>query len=394
MRAAVLAGIFFLLYAWRLPQAFVWDSDWARDLYDVIRLAKVKPTLVGPQLTGAVFAGPYYYYLWVPLIFLGENSILIANAAGFAIGVGATAAILGWLPAVAVGLAPFWVSAARHAGNAYTYLPLLLIVSLIAWKKRVWSGWQLAAWGGLAGGVLNTHPATLAVIGPGMLVVWKRSRRWWWFIVAVATFLPLGVFELRHGGVMLHAIASGKFWTLVTQKVGEGTEIHYLLPMGLGILLWVVERLNRYKFNWLLATGVGLWIICFPTQLFQPAARSGTAFEEAVEKVISQGRLDFGVPFNLIGIFNEERKVVSGNEYRYFFIKNDLLPLETGDYRSATALIIFSEDRTMRLDNLNTWETREFDLSTNGLQVIDVSSPEIKTILFVKTDTERSGLGP
>ncbi len=70
--AVVVTIGFGVIYSWRLNESFNVDSDWARDIHDVIKITQGDISLIGPPLSAGAFAGPYYYYFWYR--FLGSRA--------------------------------------------------------------------------------------------------------------------------------------------------------------------------------------------------------------------------------------------------------------------------------------------------------------------------------
>lgn len=95
------------LYAWRLPQSFIVDSDFGRDLDEMARIIQGHITLIGPPLSfGGIFTAPYYYYLFVPALKLSRmnvDAVLYVNAFMYAAAGGYVLFLtrkIGWLKAI------------------------------------------------------------------------------------------------------------------------------------------------------------------------------------------------------------------------------------------------------------------------------------------------------
>src|SRR3990167_6447402 len=159
----------FFLYSYRLTSAYYFDSDMARDLNEILDLTQGKFKLLGPSSSfGGLYTGPYYYYLFTPILLLTRfnlDSILLLNAFFFSLALGyffyqvyaKHDLFKAALSTTCLVLFPLLIFAARNPGNAFTYLPFLLffltcLVFADYEKKSV-----LFSLGILAGVILNFH---------------------------------------------------------------------------------------------------------------------------------------------------------------------------------------------------------------------------------------------
>jgi hypothetical protein len=207
--------------------AYSYDSDFGRDIVDILHITKGDLTLIGPKLSfGGIHTGPYYYYLFAPVLVLSglrPEGLLVFNA------------VLFWLTLVAVSfflvrflsfstryaiisiyfiaLTPFFLFSARGPGNAFSYLPLFLLVfALMPFVMQKKSNLIWLLWGVLSGICINTHLVS-GIIFFSFTIIWLISefiqrkftnlRYIFMFIMGlILTYTPLIVFEIRHDFVM------------------------------------------------------------------------------------------------------------------------------------------------------------------------------------------------
>lgn len=231
--AAMLIAVFLGgIYSWKLPTSFFWNSDWTRDLYDMVRMARGDFQIVGPALSGGLFAGPYYYWTLLPFLVLSgmnEQVVLLGNAMLFAVGaalgfmvLAGTLGIkraLGW--AVVVGLNPFWITQARQPANGFTYLPLLLFVYTISFFKKSWSGLSLVMLGWCWGVLLNFHPTVSLTLVPVWIWLFSKlpqKRQFGWLVLGTfAAFVPLLAFEAKNDWPIIRGLVFNRQYEIFSQ---------------------------------------------------------------------------------------------------------------------------------------------------------------------------------
>jgi hypothetical protein len=183
----------------------------------MIKIAQGHLTLLGPKLSlGGIYAGPYYYYFFVPILILsGFNvfSIVYLNAFLFALSLGFMLYILrdhydlkrALLLTTSVGLLPMFIFGSHYPGNGLSYLPLLLIYLLLTYVKNIQTPKQLLVIGLFSGILITTHPTNLLVIAPLLITfhqVKKKTNLMYLLGGIIIPFAPLVLFELRHGFIM------------------------------------------------------------------------------------------------------------------------------------------------------------------------------------------------
>ncbi len=207
----------FIFYSWNIVSAYTFDNDAARDLVEIHEILEGDMRLVGPNASfGGLKTGPYYYYLFVPILFLTNGSVeafLYFNAFIFACAIG----LIYWLLAdkfsqaysvsgiLAIILSPLSIFAARNPGNANTYIPFLLmvlaLVSLFSLNRK-----NLILTGFLIGVIVNFQYANIVVfiaLTTYLLFRLQNKKKIFYYLIPfILTFGPLLLFELRHNFIM------------------------------------------------------------------------------------------------------------------------------------------------------------------------------------------------
>lgn len=374
-KALIWVLVFGLVYQTKVVSAFNWNTDWARDLYDMAKILYIKPSLVGPPLTGAIFSGPYYYYFFVPVLkFGGENAILLFNAWLFSFAVGVAYLIVpSNVFVMAIGFFPIYWKAARNPGNAFSYLPLLLIWLLVIAKKRILGKWQSFFWGILGGIVVNTHPVNLPLVGLGLL--WKRKLSKIAILGLILSCIPLVAFENRHSYPMKAVILSGRFFELMTLIPSSNSpklgifrfETHYLTPFIFGVWLIGLTKFRKNSVGKIAILSILIIAISKQIPTYKNSVRSGEMFSKAVNRVVDEKWIEKRSKFNVLGIIGNNAFVPSGNEYRYYFIRRGYFPMDNYHYKNSEKLLIFTEIKDLQVSKLKMWETAEFNLEKSEL---------------------------
>jgi hypothetical protein len=421
----------FLIIFFRLFSSYFFNTDYARDLYQIIHIAQGHPTLIGPWLSAGFFTPPTYYYFFLPpLIFSGFNAFapLVANALLFVMGIGiltvslfrrgSSWAVLGLL------LSPFFLISARGVGNAYSYLPFLLIFLCLSFLFRSEKMRYYFSLGVLAALAINFHPISLVVVLPVSFYLFINTRSKNLFLlylgVILLSFSPLILFEMKHDlvitknflfgfnnnfiphnikqtfwentrfilaqmnnlfgitplfylgvlPVLLLKLKIKTLWSLYFCSVFSYLftllilrfqfEPHYLFPACTLLVFTAVVIFSRIRPAWLTFVWLILLIPAFPFNLYHPSARPIERYSKAVDYVIKNKILSKNTSFNVLGIIDSTNKVVNGNEYRFFLAREGYKPLTEWEYSDSQTLLVFSEDRNYDLSRFNTWETGQF----------------------------------
>lgn len=216
------------VYLYKIIPSYNYDSDFGRDLNDILQITRGKMSLIGPKLSfGGIHAGPYYYYLFAPILkifSLKPVAMIIFNAVIFLIILAISFGIVlkgnlknkySWLLGITwIFISPFMIFSGRGPGNAFSYLALLFILLIIfPWilnKNKLFLG---LIYGFFIGVVVNFHLINLLVFVPLILITfffylfkkdWKKILLTFLMCIGILiSFAPLLLFEARHNFVQL-----------------------------------------------------------------------------------------------------------------------------------------------------------------------------------------------
>lgn len=414
------------LYLFRVTSSYPYDSDFGRDLYDMLSIAQGDLRLLGPKLSfGGIHTGPYYYYLFAPLLVILPNlpeAIVVANVifAWLAVVIIFWLLVRVWrapktyalLAVYYIGSIPAVLFSARQPGNAFTHQPftivlLLLLPWLLKQRNIIW--WLL--YGLAIGIVLNFHLIGIVVFAPFLLVTLLSqikkgvkpllAKGLLLFLGVVLAFSPLILFELTHNFVQLKNTFIDKSYLAFTTNsnlpspmpTSQNVLKNYFLLAGyisrwLGLSFGVVLILLPLWSIWrrrLLPTTLKVITISFVASslLFVIIARSQLAVHYLFPVVLLTGvavviflvslptrftkpLLLLLVPFNLMQIPNSWYKPATRSiaEYRQF--TTHLLGSELAQYLQPDQFSIFVTRETS-LAPLG-WEYRYYLLTHNITQ--------------------------
>lgn len=259
---SILVGFaIFLVYSYRLSDAFVLTSDFGRDLYHSIRIAQGDLVLIGPKMNlGGYFSGPYMYYLLAPVLWItGYNVSLLLyfHVLLFSVGIvfffwaifkkfNLLKALLAYF---AIGLLPFFILSAKHPSNGYTYFPFLLILSTLIlfceFKKKT----SLFSLGLLAGFIFNIHPISIFVLLPLAIYLFisikEKNIFLFFFLGGVITLLPLALFEIKHDFVMTKDTFINQSFNSFTQSKSK-PQLLLSSDTTVSIFLFVSKKLQEF----------------------------------------------------------------------------------------------------------------------------------------------------
>ncbi len=217
---ALLLGLLtFALYVYKIETSLIFHSDFARDLYEIIKIAKGNLTWLGPKHSfGGLYAGPYYFYLFVPIFWLTNFSILslpIFNAFLFssALSYFAKKSIdkysiwKGIVATLCLSIITLTVYTARSPGNANTYIPLLLLLLTYIHFERIDTRLKIIILGLMYGIILNFTLTAIILFLPLTIIIIskiKHKKEILFFLFAILlTFLPIAIFDITHNFVIL-----------------------------------------------------------------------------------------------------------------------------------------------------------------------------------------------
>lgn len=203
-----------------MPPYYNYDSDLGRDLLRMEEISRGNHTLVGPQFSfGGLRLAPYHFYLFAPVLALGDHDyrvVLYANAALFVVGLLLVYLILrkrmgdvySFMAITWLLTTPYIIQAARSPGNAFSYLiplALVIVVHVIQPNLTLVRHFFLGA---LEGVIINFHPVNLIVIIPMYLRRGDIKKIIAAGIGIIMTFLPVLAFELKHNFVLTRSLFS------------------------------------------------------------------------------------------------------------------------------------------------------------------------------------------
>ncbi len=259
-----------IIYLYNLIPSFSLNSDFGRDLNDIFQITQGKMTLIGPKLSfGGIFSGPYYYYLFAPVlkIFnLKPEAIVIFNSLIFLL---SFALYLIFINLVKIknkylmifgGLwvftSPYLIYSSRQPGNAFSYLGILFLIlisfPLIIDKSKFWLS---ILYGFLAGIIINFHLVNLFVFAPLLLVTsisYFFQKKWikmiQCFLIGIGiliSFSPTILFEARHNFIQFkNTFIDKSYLSFVDNKNLTNS------PTGSDNILINFSLFQKYLTNW------------------------------------------------------------------------------------------------------------------------------------------------
>lgn len=219
------ALLFFILsiviYSLNLFSSYNFDNDFARDLIEIRNIVNGNLTFIGPGASIGIQTGPYYYYIFTPVALitnLNINSILLFNSFLFAFSIALlayfTSRKFGFLKSALISsiiaLLPLIVISARNPGNAFSYIPFLIILLTLILVKDECKRPSLIIFGILSGLILNFHYSNFLIIISLSVFLFIRLKKKMdiliYFLSIFVTFSPLILFEVKNNFVMMKNI--------------------------------------------------------------------------------------------------------------------------------------------------------------------------------------------
>jgi hypothetical protein len=208
----------FIFYSWNIVPSYTFDNDSARDLVEIHEIVNGDMRLIGPSASfGGLKTGPYYYYLFVPVLLLTKGSVegfLYFNAFVFACAISFFSFTLFkkfpvvsvFVTSTAIIVSPLFIFASRNPGNANTYLAFALVLFTLVFFYKL-NRLNLAAIGVLTGVIVNFQYANILIFLPLSVYLFfklQNKKTFLYYLVPfVASFAPLFLFEIRHDFVMV-----------------------------------------------------------------------------------------------------------------------------------------------------------------------------------------------
>lgn len=309
-RSTVFALLFglcsFILFIYKIQNSLIYHPDFARDLYEILKIAQGDLTLLGPKLSfGGLYSGPYYFYLFVPAFLLSGLNIMalpLFNAFLFSCALGYFAKKTiekytlwkGTLATLCLSVITLTVFAARSPNNGTSYIALLLVFLTIIHFEKIDRPLKLSLLGLLFGVIINFTFAILTLLPSVFIMVFlriSRKRDMLFFISGmVLSFIPLGLFEIKNNFIMLkntfvdqsylawiqnESIAQGaagkknifKNLLFITGpgQIQSDISVHPLLAYLMATGVYAIERLSSQKLL-LMHAGLALFVVTLFTR--------------------------------------------------------------------------------------------------------------------------------
>ncbi len=425
--------------SFRMPPEYNYDSDFGRDLWMTERIAQGMLTLVGPQFSfSGLRLAPYHFYLFAPVlkVFDSYKAVVYANGLLFIAALLAVFMLMyktygrfySFLSVIWIATTAYIILAARSPGNAFTYLAFYLVYFTAFFVAKSRGTWATFILGVLGGVIVNYHPVSiLAVLTPFFVKeIFVRDRFIKYIILSVilfftgffATFIPVVLFELKHGFVILASFFGPKQAEFLSgdylKSIGSISHMIYLnelshawIPItALGLIAVIAIAYYEKKKVEMKGWFVGVIIISvfhlifgrdishyfFPTLLFlqltavffvkdmkypkifiiiliavnlvflplrfYTGARNLNQVEENLNRVSGKMALPKSDMNTLL--VNETHLSAPGYEYRYLLAKNGFRVDDEYSYNSSRYLLLVSEKGNLEWENIRNWEMQEF----------------------------------
>jgi len=215
----IIAFIVFSVIIFRINDSLIFHSDFARDLFNILKISQGDQTLLGPKLSfGGLYTASYYYYLFVPVFLLSGfkiMSIVYFNALLFVLAIfyffiNACKKYPLWKVAVAslsLSIVPVFLFSSRNPSISNTHLALLLIFLTFVYFNSIEQPIIILILGFFFGVIINFGFLNLLLLLPiYFLIVYKLKKKvnslYFLFGIAVS-FIPLILFEIKNNFVML-----------------------------------------------------------------------------------------------------------------------------------------------------------------------------------------------
>ncbi len=422
-----------------MPPEYNYDSDFGRDLWMTEKITQGKLTLVGPQFSfSGLRLAPYHFYAFAPvlMVFNSYKAVVYANGLLFIAALLAVFMLMyktygrlySFLSVIWIATTAYIILAARSPGNAFTYLAFYLVYFTAFFVAKNRGTWVTFFLGILGGVIVNYHPVSiLAVLIPFFVKeIFVRDRFIKYIILSVilfftgflTTFIPVVLFELKHGFVILTSFfgpkqaefLSGDYlksigsiphmiylnelshpWIPITalglftiiaaayynkKKVEKkgwfaaviiisvfhlifGRDIsHYFFPTLLFLQLTAVFFIKDVRNSKIFITIlIAVNLAFFPLRFYAKARNLGQVennFNLAREKIVLP---QTGTNTLLV---NKTHLSAPGYEYRYLLTKNGYLVDDEYSYNSSGFLLLVSELGDVDWQNAKNWEMSEF----------------------------------
>ena len=432
--------LFFGIYSYLSRNFLYFDTDIARDLYEVSNVWYNKVVWLGPRLSPGLHASPLYYYVLFPFVWLsGWNGFAIVLAttgiAVFSLGLFGYFAYMqhrvkGFISMILIGGSSWFISLAIHPGNGYTYALFLWISLTLLWYKKYFI--VAAMFLGLA---ISYHP--VAVFGIPFLLYefWTRKRTLLYAllgsIVLVAPWTPIILFEIITKGYMIRSwmesTSTGIAFQLSVSNVvlmGEIVHIHWIILLvlytvtahfakgrlknwylmslvpflflfvtarfqfhyvfGFIILYWfiVLQFLMHHRKDILLVTGLTVYLLFGTLRQFiyaDPPTRTIQKIEYVTQSLIMQQEIPKNKKIAVVAALDNDTRVPQADDYRFFLRMQGYTVLDPLQYDQAEILLMFIEADHFEWEKWSSWE---IDQAKGEKQLFHTEINEVEVIGF------------
>lgn len=216
----ILVGLIaFLIFIYKINDSLIFHSDFARDLFNILKISQGNHTFLGPKLSfGGLYPASYYFYLFVPIFLVSGFKIISLfyfNALLFAIAISfffynSLKKFPLWksiAASFAITLAPIFLFSARNPSVSNTHLSFLLILLTYIYFNKIDKAYVLILLGFLFGVIINFGFISLLILIPVYLMIFNKLKNKLsslYFILGIGiAFIPLLFFEIKNNFIMI-----------------------------------------------------------------------------------------------------------------------------------------------------------------------------------------------
>ncbi|MFA5770282.1 MAG: hypothetical protein WC894_02195 [Patescibacteria group bacterium] len=215
----IVAFIVFFVIIFRINDSLIFHSDFARDLFNILKISQGDHTLLGPKLSfGGLYTASYYYYLFVPVFLLSGFQIMSTvyfNALLFVLAIfyffiNASKKYSLWkvmMASLSISIIPIFLFASRNPSISNTHLALLLIFLTFVYFNLIERPFIILIIGFFFGVIINFGFLNLLLLLPiYLLIVYKLKKKInsLFFLFGIAlSFTPLVLFEIKNNFIMI-----------------------------------------------------------------------------------------------------------------------------------------------------------------------------------------------
>ena len=215
----IIAFVVFIIISFHLNDSLIFHSDFARDLFNILKISRGDHTLLGPKLSfGGLYTASYYYYLFVPVFLLSGfkiMSIFYFNALLFVLAIfyffiNARKKYSLWkavISSLSFALIPIYLFSSRNPSISNTHLALLLMFLTFVYFEEIEQPVAILILGLLFGVIINFGFLNLLLLLPVYLLIVNKLKKkvnsLYFFFGIIVSFFPLILFEIKNNFIML-----------------------------------------------------------------------------------------------------------------------------------------------------------------------------------------------